>query len=98
MPVAFVQEFDASDRSTSNYDAIAEQLNAQVDPPDGVIIHTAGFTGDGRFRIFDVWESKEQLQQFLEQRLMPIVREVTEGQDLQPPREEIYELHDLVKP
>ena len=98
MAVAFVQEFDADDRSTTNYDAIAERLNAKADPPDGVIVHTAGFTGDGRFRIFDVWESREHLQRFLEERLMPIVREVTEGQAVQPPREDTYELYDVVKP
>ncbi len=98
MAVAFVQEFDPGDRSTTNYDAISARLNAKDDPPDGVIIHTAGFTGDGRFRIFDVWESREHLQRFLEDRLMPIVQELTAGQDLPQPREDIYELHDLFEP
>ena len=98
MAVAFVQEFGPGDRSTTNYDAISARLNAKDDPPDGVIIHTAGFTGDGGFRIFDVWESREHLQRFLEDRLMPIVQELTAGQDLPQPREDIYELHDLFQP
>ena len=97
MAVAFVQEFGPGDRSTTNYDAISARLNAKDDPPDGVIIHTAGFTGDGGFRIFDVWESREHLQRFLEDRLMPIVQELTAGQDLPQPREDIYELHDLIR-
>jgi hypothetical protein len=97
MPVAYVQEFDTGgDRSTTNYDAIAGRLNAQG-VPEGAIFHTAGFTEDGRFRIFDVWESKEHLQRFLQERLMPIVQEVTAGQDVPQPREETYELHDFIK-
>jgi len=97
MPFAYVQEFDPGDRSTTNYDAIAEKLNAHGDIPEGAIFHTAGFTEEGRFRIFDVWESREQLQRFLQERLMPVVQEVTAGQDLPQPHEETYELHDFIK-
>jgi hypothetical protein len=39
----------------SDYDAVKERLNIEADRPDGMIIHTAGFTADGVFRIFDVW-------------------------------------------
>jgi hypothetical protein len=31
----------------------------EADPPTGLIFHTAGFSGTGLFRIFDVWESEE---------------------------------------
>ena len=29
-----------------------------TDPPAGLVFHTAGFSGTGLFRIFEVWESE----------------------------------------
>jgi hypothetical protein len=96
MPIAYVQEFEATDdRTTTNYDAVKEKLNVEQDPPDGMIIHTAGFTDEGVFRIFDVWESEEQHARFMTDRLMPIVQDVIEGGA--GPRESTYELHDVVR-
>ncbi len=67
MAVAYVQEFQIQDgdTSTANYDAVASALNLQ-DTPDGLLIHTAGFDHDGGvFRIFDVWETREQGEKFM---------------------------------
>ena len=75
MPAAYVQEFQISgdDTSTTNYDAVAAELNL-AESPDGLLIHTAGFDrAAGVFRIFDVWETREQGEKFLKERLMPIV-------------------------
>ena len=100
MPVAYIQEFriEGDDRSTTNYDAINEQLNTRDDPPDGGILHTAGFDEDaGVFRIFDVWETREQGERFMRERLEPILQEMMGGgaQNMTPPtRETWYELHD----
>ena len=98
MPIAYIQEFAASDdRTTTNYDAVKERLNVEADPPDGMIIHTAGFTSAGVFRIFDVWESAAQHTRFMNERLMPIVSEIMgDGSDQARPQESTYELHDLV--
>ena len=44
------------------------------DAPDGLLIHTAGFDHDaGVFRIFDVWETREQGETFISDRLNPII-------------------------
>ena len=82
MPVAFIQEFRivGDDRSTTNYDAVSQRLNVEADPPAGAIIHTAGFDEEsGVFRIFEVWETREACEQFLQERVMPIVEELTAG-------------------
>jgi hypothetical protein len=101
MAIAFVQEFEVepSDRSTTNYDAVKERLNVEADPPAGLIVHTAGFTGTGLFRIFDVWASEQDLQRFHNERLMPIVEAEISETDLAagPPAQHTYELRDLVK-
>ncbi len=105
MAVAFMQEFEiqAGDTSTTNYDAVAAELNLQQ-APDGLVVHTAGFDHDsGVFRIFDVWETREQADAFMNERLNPIVeRMAAEAQErgdtsFSPPtREAWYELHDSI--
>lgn len=97
MAVAIVQDWieEETDRSTTNYDAISEKLTAQNEPIDGLLVHTAGFTGKG-FRIFEVWDSQEQFDRFLEDRLMPLVMEQQGGSDPTPPTMTVYELHNVV--
>ena len=99
MAIAMVQEFpvDPDDLSTTNYDSIKEGLNVDSDPPEGLIVHTAGFTGTGLFRIFDVWESEEAWQRFNQDRLMPLVQPMIDSGEAPPTTEYTYELHDVVK-
>ena len=103
MAIAYLQEFKIrdGDTSTTNYDGVVAALNLQ-DAPDGLLIHTAGFDHEaGVFRIFDVWETREQGEKFINERLNPIVEPLAEAaaQDpdstFEPPtREGWYELHD----
>jgi hypothetical protein len=103
MPVAYVQEFTIQngDTSTDNYDSVSEALSL-ASAPDGLLIHTAGFDFDaGVFRIFDVWETREQADAFITGVLNPVLeplmaKAMAEGNaDFAPPsRETWYELHD----
>ena len=102
MAVAFVQEFSivAGDTSTTNYDAVSREL-ALDGAPEGAIVHTAGFDHDkGVFRIFDVWETQEAGQRFIDEKLMPIIErmvaEVGEDNFAPPSAEYWYELHDVM--
>jgi hypothetical protein len=103
MAIAYVQEFPIKDgdTSTANYDAVVKALDLRGNAPDGMLIHTAGFDhDDGVFRIFDVWETREQGDRFVNEQLGPILEPMiaaaTEsGQDFDPPAHEAwYELHD----
>ena len=88
MAVAVIQEFpiEGDDRTTTNYDRVQEALDARANPPTGGLVHTAGFDEEaGVFRIFDVWESQEAWEAFLNDRLMPIVRPLME-QGVHPTR------------
>lgn len=103
MAVVFIQEFriEGSDRSTTNYDAVASRVMAHGAPPDGLIVHTAGFDeAAGVFRIVDVWESREQGERFMTERLQPILDELMpSAENATPPdRESWYELHDMTRP
>jgi quinol monooxygenase YgiN len=102
MAVAFIQEFaidPGGDRSTTNYDAVNEKLTTDQEAPDGLLIHYAGFDEDaGVFRVVNVWQSRQQGQAYLDERVMPAVREVL-GADMgggaPPTREGWYELHHV---
>jgi hypothetical protein len=101
MAVMTVQEFEVEgdDLSTTNYDSVSARLNAEADPPAGLIVHTAGFTGRGQFRIIDVWESEQSWQSFRDGRLAAAVQPLMESGEGAPPSAEYsYELHDLIKP
>lgn len=101
MAVVYVQEFTIENRSTANYDFAKEQIGD--DPIDGLIVHTAGFDDDaGVFRIMDVWESPEQAQRFLDERIKPMMAQGFEAFPdpagaTPPTREGFYELHDMRK-
>jgi hypothetical protein len=69
-----------------------------------LLIHTAGFDHDGGvFRIFDVWETREQGERFIKERLNPIIEPMAAAamqsgdETFTPPsREGWYELHDSI--
>ena len=99
MAVAFIQEWKNASPGTDNYDAVAAKLNAQSNPPEGLIAHTAGADASGVFRIFDIWETREHAERFQEDRIMPIITELMQQRDdVTPPDvQETYELHDLIR-
>ena len=101
MAVAYVQEFPIVDRSTTNYDFVADKIGEG--PFDGLIVHTAGFDEEaGVFRILDVWETREQANRFLAEHVQPLVEQGPSAfpnpDTFTPPtRDGFYELHRVVR-
>jgi hypothetical protein len=101
MAVIYVQEFPIADRSTTNYDFVADKVGEG--PFQGLIAHTAGFDDeDGVFRILDVWESREDAERFLAANVQPLVERGPQAfpnpdSFTQPTRDGFYELHHVVK-
>lgn len=62
--------------------------------PDGLIIHSAGESDQG-FYVYDIWESKEHCQRFLEGQLGPAVQAL--GADAEgAPTPQFFEIDQLV--
>lgn len=80
--------YASDDRTTANYDAVNGQLTDE-EARFGLILHYAGFDEDaGVFRIVNVWNRDAQGQAYLDDKVMPAVREVM-GEDrgtAEPPR------------
>jgi hypothetical protein len=101
MAIMQIQEFEVEedDRSTTNYDGVSERLNLEADPPDGLIVHTAGYTGKGIFRIANVWESENDWESFRDGRLAEALKPLMDSGEGSPPNvQDAYELHHVVKP
>jgi len=102
MAVALVQEFKiiGSDRSTANYDHIAQRLDIDANPPEGLIAQTAGWDEQGDvFRIVAIWNSADEAESFMRDRLRPILDEgpVDPDRGGTPDLESMYELHHCVR-
>jgi hypothetical protein len=54
------------------YEEARRRVNWEGDVPDGAVLHVAWVADDG-FRVVDVWESDEQFDRFVRERLMPVV-------------------------
>lgn len=94
MPIGVL--FDNPGGTRELYDSFnREMFGGALNPdqaPDGLIMHTAGATADG-WRIFDVWESREDYERFMNEKVMPAAEAL--GVPTGGPGPEIYELANV---
>jgi hypothetical protein len=97
MAVLVIQEFPAT---IEQYDQVTEKIDAENNPPDGLILHSGADMGGGTMKVVDIWDSEDAWNSFLEGRLGPAVAEVmgTPPEGAGPPPIEVRELRDLVQP
>jgi hypothetical protein len=81
-----------SNVTTEQYDDTIHRLEKVGDwPPAGLDYHVA-FKADGKFRVSEIWDSREQFEAF-GQRLMPVLDEV----GIEPGQPEMLEIHNIIK-
>ena len=61
--------------------------------PEGLIVHTAGETAEGWY-IFDIWNSQEQFEQFMADRIGPAAAELGAETPMKPV---YYPIETIVK-
>lgn len=66
------------------------------EPPAGLIVHTASEV-EGRVRIVDVWESREDAERFQREVLRPAIEAVTGGAAPPPAEAEEFETFDVMR-
>jgi hypothetical protein len=79
MTVGLLFEF-TGDVGKSAYDAVNAKLGLNPaagtgDWPAGLLSHGGGSTDDGKFVVFELWESRQAQETFMEQRLGPALAE-----------------------
>ena len=102
MPYAVIAEWADGGHDTRNYDEITRRMNVDHDPPAGLVVHAAGATPDGGFRICDVWETREASEAFEADRLTPAVEAVVSAlpaerrSEMRPAIRTVVEVHHLI--
>jgi hypothetical protein len=64
--------------------------------PDGCLVHTAG-QGDQGWYIYDIWESQEHFQRFVEEKLRPAMESTGATGGAPPPQPQFFPIATLVK-
>jgi hypothetical protein len=91
MAVAMI--VDNPEGSQDAYERIRALLG--VEGPAGGICHLAGPGPDGGWRVIEVWESEEDAQRFMKERVAP----AAEAVGTPPPSPTLWPLHSyLVRP
>jgi hypothetical protein len=70
------------------YDQVNEKMFGHSRPgpedaPDGLIVHSAG-EAEGSWYVYDIWESQDAFQRFMDETLGPAIREVMGDQEPPP--------------
>ncbi len=90
--MAIAMMVDNPEGSQEIYDRIRELVG--LDEPAGGIFHVAGPSPNGGWRVIEVWESEEDAQRFLSERLRPAFEAV--GVSGPPPQ--FWPVHDYITP
>lgn len=92
MPIVMNMSWDGV--TAAQYDELRKVVNWEGDKPSGGMLHIATFPPQGA-KVTDVWESAEDFNRFVEQRLMPGVAKVgIKGE----PKVEILPAHAVFTP
>jgi hypothetical protein len=93
MAVLMVGEIPAS---LDQYKQVNEKMDAEANPPEGLIVHTAQAI-DGGVRIVDVWESEDAYNRFRAERLGAAVEAVVGAAPDEQPGGEIRQLDNVIR-
>jgi len=94
MAVGLRIKFDGG--TAEQYEAVNAQMNVEGDPPEGLIFHAAGPI-DGGWGVIDFWESREQFDSFLGNRLAQAIEELGDQAPPGPPDIREFPVHNTIK-
>lgn len=80
---------DNPNGSRELYEELLRQLDLR-EPPGG-IVHVAGPSPNGGWRVIELWESQEDAELFLKEKFAPALRAA--GAEGPPPRAEFWPVH-----
>jgi len=79
------------------YEAVNTQMNAETEPPDGLIFHAGGPIDEG-WGIIDFWESREKFDAFLNGRLAQATEELGDRAMPGPPDVKEFPVQNIIQP
>jgi hypothetical protein len=93
----WVQIQKSTEATWDDYERVQGALGDE--PPAGLIYHAAGEIEGGRWQAVSVWESQDDFNRFLEDRIMPAVQETLDPKLAEggPPPTEWFEAKHIVE-
>lgn len=79
------------------YEAVHGAVDADANPPEGMLFHMAGPV-DGGWGIIDAWESRGHFDTFQAERLMPAIQSLGDRAPQGPPDIKEFPIHHYTKP
>jgi len=86
-----------ADATEEQYQAVNAQMGVDANPPEGLIFHAAGPI-EGGWGVLDFWESREQFDRFLAERIGPAIGELGDRAPQNPPEIKEFPVHNVIKP
>ena len=90
MPIAMLVDNPAG--SQELYDSLRKELGLEA--PAGGILHLAGPSPNGGWRVIELFESQEDASRFLTERFGPALRAV--GSAAQPPQPQFWQVQNYM--
>jgi hypothetical protein len=92
MPMAIAMMVDNPEGTREVYERVRSLLG--VESPAGGVLHIAGPSPNGGWRVIEVWDSAEDAERFFKERLLPAVEAV--GAPARPPAPEFWPVHSYL--
>ncbi|MGI5398701.1 hypothetical protein ACQEVG_04425 [Streptomyces sp. CA-135486] len=73
--MAVVESLQWAGVTPEQYDAVRTRVRWEEEAPDGAAMHAAWFESDG-LHVIDIWDTDEQFQRFIADKIMPAVQAV----------------------
>jgi len=89
--MAIAMMVDNPEGSQEIYDRVREQIG--LEKPAGGIVHVAGPSPNGGWRVIEVWDSEEDAKRFVNERLQPAFKAVGAPA---PPPPQLWPVHNYM--
>jgi hypothetical protein len=90
--MAILAIFTGNNITKQMYESLRKQVDWEHKHPTGGIFHAAAFDDSGNnIRVADIWESEDDLNKFVNERLMPVMLE----SKVPAPEMEIFQIHNV---
>ena len=89
--MAFLGIFTGEGFTKEKYEQLRKEVGWEQTHPSGVILHCAGIDNSGIIHVADIWESEEDFNNFVTNRLKPVMDKI----NLPMPKGELIPIHNL---